>query len=244
MDVHFAKILFMRLVLLSIVLFASIAIQAQKPAPKKTAVAATANPLKNNTDSCSYGVGVSIFQSLKQQGLNKLNLNILQKALADAYYGKPSLLSPELIQSSISTFMQKAQSEKAVKARQEGKTFLEANAKRKNVITMPEGWQYEVIQQGTDTTRPTMANSVKCNYRGTLINGEEFDGSAKHGGPITFALGQVVTGWQLALQKMTVGSKWKVYLPSDLAYGDMGNPPVIPPGATLIFELELLEVIK
>lgn len=234
----------MRLFVLTAVLFISFTALAQKPAPKKTTATAAVNPLKNNTDSCSYGVGVSIFQSLKQQGLNKLNLSILQKALADAYYGKPSLLSPDLIQSSISTYMQKAQSEKAGKAKLEGKAFLETNAKRKNVITMPEGWQYEVIQQGTDTSKPTMANSVKCNYRGTLINGEEFDGSAKHGGPITFALDRVVTGWQLALQKMTVGSKWKIYLPADLAYGDMGSPPVIPPGATLIFELELLEIIK
>ncbi|MDI9319034.1 MAG: FKBP-type peptidyl-prolyl cis-trans isomerase [Phycisphaerales bacterium] len=234
----------MRFILLATALIATIATEAQKPAPKKSATTAAVNPLKNNTDSCSYGIGVSIFSSLKQQGLNKLNLNVLQKALSDAYYGKPSLLSPELIQSSITTYMQKAQSEKATKAKQEGKAFLDANGKRKNVITMPEGWQYEVIQQGKDSISPTMANSVKCNYRGTLLNGEEFDGSAKHGGPITFALGQVVSGWQLALQKMTVGSKWKIYLPSDLAYGDMGNPPVIPPGATLIFELELLEVIK
>lgn len=219
---------------------------AQKPAPKKpaVAVATTTNPLKNNTDSCSYGVGISIFQNLQQQGLGKLNLTILQKALADAYYGKPSLLKPEEIQASINTFMYKIQSEKSAKAKLEGKTFLDANGKRKNVITMPEGWQYEIIQQGTDTTKPTMANSVKCNYKGTLVNGEEFDGSAKHGGPITFALAQVVTGWQLALQKMTVGSKWKIYLPADLAYGDMGSPPVIPPGATLIFELELLEIVK
>ncbi|MEK7200406.1 MAG: FKBP-type peptidyl-prolyl cis-trans isomerase, partial [Bacteroidota bacterium] len=119
--------------------------------------------------------------------------------------------------------------------------FLAGNGKREGVVTLPSGLQYEVIKTGTDNTKPTLASKVTCHYTGTLINGTKFDSSVDRGTPASFSLGNVIRGWQEALQLMTVGSKWKLYIPADMAYGENG-PPSIGPGATLLFDVELLAV--
>lgn len=221
-----------------------------KPAIKSTAK--LASPFKNNIDSISYAVGLRIAQSLKAQGFDKINMTLFNKAMGDLKQNRPSLLSDMAVNECISKFQQKVnaikesarQKENATKslaARQEGQAFLAGNGKREGVVTLPSGLQYEVIKTGTDSTRPTLASKVTCHYTGTLINGTKFDSSVDRGTPASFSLGNVIRGWQEALQLMTVGSKWKLYIPADMAYGENG-PPSIGPGATLLFDVELLAV--
>jgi FKBP-type peptidyl-prolyl cis-trans isomerase FklB len=233
--------------------------QAKKPAATtakpgvKAAPAATANPFKNEIDSVSYSIGLLVAQNLKAQGFDKLNVNLFQKALADATQNKKPLLSDDAVKACVMGFQQKVntvkqaemQKENAAKgatARKEGAAFLAENAKRAGVISTPSGWQYEVMKAGTDNTKPKLTDKVKVHYHGTLINGTIFDSSVDRGTPIVYPVNGFIIGWQQALQEMTVGSKWKLYVPADLAYGD--NPPgaTIPPGSTLVFEMELLGI--
>jgi len=125
--------------------------------------------------------------------------------------------------------------------KKQGDEFLAANKAKEGVVTLPSGLQYKVLQQGTGP-KPTATDSVVCNYRGTLVDGTEFDGSYKRGQPATFPVSQVVKGWTEALQLMPIGSKWQLFVPADLAYGPRGKPPVIGPNATLIFEIELISI--
>jgi FKBP-type peptidyl-prolyl cis-trans isomerase len=126
--------------------------------------------------------------------------------------------------------------------RKEGEAFLAANKTKEGVVTLPSGLQYKVLTEGNGP-KPTVTDTVVCNYRGTLINGTEFDSSSKHGGPATFQLGRVIRGWTEALQLMPAGSKWQLFIPSDLAYGERGTPGGdIGPNATLIFEVELISI--
>ena len=209
---------------------------------KKPVTAAAANSFTNNRDSASYSLGVRIAQNLKGQGFETINVALLQKAIADVLGNKKQALPEEVLNQCIGQYQQKATIEKSAKAKAEGKIFLAKNGKRKEVVTLPDGLQYEVLKTGTDTAKPTLASKVKCHYHGTLINGKVFDSSVDRGEPVTFGLGNVIKGWQEALQLMTVGSKWKLYIPSDLAYGDRQSGPEIAPGSTLIFEVELLGI--
>jgi FKBP-type peptidyl-prolyl cis-trans isomerase FklB len=219
--------------------------QVKKPAPtvKKVAVAAQPNPLKTLKDSASYALGVNIATNLQKQ-FGTLNMALLQKGLSDVYAGKKLILTDEIGNNAIGNFQSKAQSEKANANKLAGQKFLAANAKRTGVIVLPDGLQYEIIKKSSDTTKPTLNSKVKCHYHGTLIDGTVFDSSVDRGEPITFPLNGVIRGWQEALQLMTVGSKWRLYLPSDLAYGDNAAGPKIGPGSTLIFDVELLGIEK
>ncbi|MCK9402038.1 MAG: FKBP-type peptidyl-prolyl cis-trans isomerase [Chitinophagaceae bacterium] len=225
-------------------------VSTTKPAIK-TAVKPV-SPFKNNIDSISYAVGLRIAQSLKAQGFDNINMTLFNKAMRDLKQNKPSLLSDIAVTDCISKFQQivnakketaqqKENSVKSLAARQEGQAFLANNGKRAGVVTLPSGIQYEIIKAGTDTTKPTLASKVTCHYTGTLINGTKFDSSVDRGAPASFPLGNVIRGWQEALQLMTVGSTWKLYIPADMAYGENG-PPSIGPGATLIFDVALLAV--
>jgi FKBP-type peptidyl-prolyl cis-trans isomerase FklB len=220
---------------------------AVKPAAKTTA--ATAMVFKNNTDSMSYAVGLRIAQSLKSQGLTSVNMSLFEKGMNDFRNNKSPLLNDDAIAACMGRFQQqmnevrsKENEAKAAASRKEGADFLAANGKRNGVITLPSGLQYEVLKAGADNTQhPTLNSKVKCHYTGTLLNGTKFDSSVDRGEPITFPLSNVIRGWQEAVQLMTVGSKWKLFIPADLAYGD-NAPPNIGPGATLIFEVELLGI--
>ncbi len=223
--------------------------QSVSPAVKK---AVPAPLFRNNLDSVSYAVGVRIAQSLKAQGFENVNMVLFQKAMNDVAQSKSPILPDAAISECIGVFQQKVNAvkeaeqqkenaEKGNKARQEGHAFLEANAKKAGVITLPSGLQYEVLKSGTDNTHPLLTSKVTCHYTGTLLNGVKFDSSVDRGAPATFPLGNVIRGWQEAVQLMTVGSKWKLFIPADLAYGD-NAPPSIGPGATLIFEVELLGI--
>lgn len=200
--------------------------------------------IKTSSDSAGYAIGTRIAQNLKAQGLDKVNITLLQKAISDVFLNKKPVIADTLLDQCIGRFQQKAQEQKASKPKAEGKLFLANNAKRPGVVSLPSGLQYEILKAGSDTApKPTLESKVKCHYHGTLINGKVFDSSVDRGEPITFPLNGVIKGWQDALQLMTVGSKWKLFVPSDLAYGDRSTGP-IPAGSTLIFEVELLGIEK
>ena len=217
---------------------------AKPAAAKPAAVTANALVLTNNTDSASYGLGVRIAQNLKSQGFEGLSQSILQRAMADVLQSKTLAIPDSLIDAGIGAYQKKAMGEKSSVAKKEGEAFLAANAKKPGIKVLADGLQYEVIKAGTDTTHPLLTDKVKCHYHGTLINGKVFDSSVDRGEPISFPLNGVIKGWQEAVQLMTVGSKWRLFIPSDLAYGDQQAGPSIAPGSTLIFTVELLGIEK
>ena len=197
--------------------------------------------LKNTKDSASYALGYRIAQSLKGQGLQDVNIAMFNKGMAAGVNSK-TIIPDSLIDICIKNYQDKMSTEKIAINRAAGAAFLAENAKRPGVVRLSNGLQYEVMVAGTDTAKPTLKNTVKCHYHGTLITGEIFDSSVNRGEPISFPLNGVIKGWQEALQLMTVGSKWKLFIPSELAYGERSAGPVIGPGSTLIFEVELLGI--
>lgn len=230
--------------------------QTTKPAPKPaTAKPAAAKPaaarpkpaapaqagMKSAIDSFSYAIGLSIANFYKQQGVTGINNQLVLKALTDARNGKP-VLNDEQANACIMSYMQTARSQKASGAKKAGQAYLAANKSKPGVITLPSGLQYQVLQEGTGP-KPTANDQVKCHYVGSFIDGREFESSYKNGQPATFPVGGVIRGWTEALQLMSVGSKWKLFIPSDMGYGDMDNGPIAG-GSTLIFEVELLEIVK
>ena len=140
-------------------------------------------------------------------------------------------------------YVQKMKAEKAAENKKAGEAFLAANKNNPGVVTLPSGLQYVILKEGNGP-KPTVADKIKCNYEGKLLDGTIFDSSIKQGGPIELSVGGVIQGWTEALQLMPVGSKWRLFVPSGLAYGDQQAGPFIKPGSTLIFELELLEIVK
>jgi len=196
---------------------------------------------KNAKDSASYALGLRIGQSLRTQGLQDVNVAMFNIGMATGVNVK-SLIPDSLLDLCIKNYQDKMSTEKIAINRAAGAAFLAENAKRPGVVRLSNGLQYEVMVAGTDTAKPTLKNTVKCHYHGTLITGEIFDSSVNRGEPISFPLNGVIKGWQEALQLMTVGSKWKLFIPSELAYGERSAGPVIGPGSTLIFEVELLGI--
>ncbi len=216
----------------------------KKPAAKPAVANTSASPFKTNSDTASYGIGVRIAQNLKSQGFDGVNQDLLKRAIGDVLQNKTLAIPDSLIDASLESYHKAAMDAKSAVAKKEGADFLASNAKKPGVKVLPDGLQYEVIKAGSDTTHPLLTDKVKCHYHGTLINGKVFDSSVDRGEPITFPLNGVIKGWQEAVQLMTVGSKWKLYIPSDLAYGDQQAGPSIAPGSTLIFTVELLGIEK
>ncbi len=215
-----------------------------KPTTKSVTKPVAANPFKNNADSASYALGARIAQNIKSQGFDGINQVLFQKAMNDVFKGNKLAIVEEGLDACIGTYQQKAQSAKSSVAKAAGKIYLTNNAKRKGVIVLPSGLQYEIVKVGTDTTHPKLTDKVKCHYHGTLIDGKVFDSSVERGEPIVFPVSGVIKGWTEALQLMTVGSKWKLYIPSELAYGDQQAGPAIAPGSTLVFDVELIGIEK
>ncbi len=177
-----------------------------------------------------------------------IDANIMARGIKDALAGSKTLLTDDEAQAAITEVqkqMQAKQQEKMKEAgdanKKTGETFLAANKGKEGVVTLPSGLQYKIEKAGTGP-KPTASDSVVCNYRGTLIDGKEFDSSYKRGQPATFPVTGVIKGWTEALQLMPVGSKWQLFIPSDLAYGDRGAGADIGPGATLVFEVELMSI--
>ena len=199
--------------------------------------------LKNETDSFSYALGMSIGESLKNSGTTNVNKELFTTAMNSVFYNTATLLTRETANATLQQKLQEFTQRKKEMQIQEGKNFLFINGKRPTVTTLPNGLQYEVIVAGNpNSPKPKITDTVVVNYAGTLINGTEFENSFKNGGPVTFPLNGVIKGWSQILQLMPKGASWKVYIPSELAYGD--NPPSadIPLNAVLIFELALIDI--
>ncbi len=197
--------------------------------------------LKTTQDSLSYAIGLSLANFYRQQGITTINSALVVRAVNDVKNNKPQL-NDQQAQACISNFMQKAQSEKASGNIKIGQDFLAANKNKPGVVTLPSGLQYLVVKEGTGP-RPALTDMVKVHYHGTLIDGKVFDSSIERGEPIELTVNGVIPGWTEALQLMPVGSKWKLFIPSNLAYGDRQAGPMITPGSTLIFDVELLDIL-
>lgn len=226
---------------------------AKKPATSGAAKATTAKPataapaLTTKKEKVSYAIGADLGGKLKSSSID-VDPNILTRALKDSLTGAKSAMTDDEIRATLSDLTKDMQAkqatlnkEKADKNKQEGEAFLTANKTKEGVVALPSGLQYKIIKAGTGP-KPTAADTVVCNYKGTLIDGKEFDSSYKRGQPATFPVGGVIKGWTEALQLMSVGSTWQLFIPADLAYGDRQAGPDITPGSTLVFEVELVSI--
>jgi FKBP-type peptidyl-prolyl cis-trans isomerase FklB len=227
-----------------------VCLQAQKTKTvPKTTVKSTSKPvpvLKTTADSLSYILGEVTAFGLIQKGLGDVkitNQTAFMHAINDIQGKKKTLIEDAAANSLLNDFMMKLQAEKSKTEIAKGEKFLAENKKKPGVRTTASGLQYEVLQEGTGI-RPTAVDTFVCNYRGTLIDGTEFDASANRGEPLIMAVSQVIPGWIEGLQLMQVGAKYKFYIPYNLGYGLMGSGAKIPGGAALIFDLELLDVKK
>lgn len=222
--------------------------QTKKPvvkvAPKPVAKTVVVAPLmKNSTDSFSYAVGYNIATSMKQQGVTSINGVLMQKAIDDVLKGRKLSLTEDQANMTMQAKMEELSKKKSAGEKNKGTAFLNANKKRAGVKTLANGLQYEVLKSGeANGMKPTAQDTVVVHYVGTLIDGTKFDASTDRGEPAEFPVGGVIRGWTEILQLMTTGDKWKVAIPSDLAYGDRGAGAAIPPGAALVFEIELLKI--
>jgi FKBP-type peptidyl-prolyl cis-trans isomerase len=223
--------------------------KAQTPAAKRPTGSKTAAPLalKTSKEKFSYALGMKMGANLHKQSV-PVDPNILARGLKDGLSGGKTLLTEEQAQAAlveVQNDLRKKQQEKmqaeGATNKKEGDAFLAANKGKEGVVTLPSGLQYKILKEGTGA-KPTAGDSVVCNYRGTLINGTEFDSSYKRGQPATFPVTGVIKGWTEALQLMPVGSKWQLFIPPDLAYGERGPSPEIGSDSTLIFEVELLSI--
>jgi FKBP-type peptidyl-prolyl cis-trans isomerase FklB len=203
--------------------------------------------LETLMDKVSYSIGLNIGKDFKAQNI-EVNPELLARGIKDAISDTKPLLTDEEIQEAIGSFQQErmAEAEEMAKAageknRQEGESFLLENAKKEGVVTLPSGLQYKVIEEGTGKS-PEPGDQVTVHYRGTLVDGTEFDSSYERGEPVTFPVGGVIPGWTEALQLMKEGAKWQLFIPPSLAYGEKGAGQVIGPNSTLIFDVELISV--
>ena len=201
--------------------------------------------MKSPLDSFSYAIGMSVGKFYKQQGLTSIRTNLMLKGIGDAMNDKVKPLMDEMqCNMVVQSYLNDIKTKKAADAKMLGQKFLDSVAKLPGVVKLPSGLHYKVIKAGADTTHPKATDTVKFHYRGSLTDGTEFQSSYKSGEPLTHPVNQLVPGWTEALQLMTPGAKWMLFIPSQLGYGDSGAGDVIPPGATLVFEVELLEIVK
>lgn len=194
-------------------------------------------------DKISYALGLSLGNNLLSSGIKSLNIVKLARGIQDVLEQKKPEITYQEAQEIIDEYFRKLQEQSSEKTISEGKAFLESNGKRPEVITLKSGLQYEIINKGNGNL-PKASDKVRVHYHGTLIDGTVFDSSVRRGEPATFGVTQVISGWVEALQLMPVGSKWKLYIPSNLAYGAQGAGQHIGPHTTLIFEVELLDIVK
>lgn len=204
--------------------------------------------LETSADSVSYAIGVLVGSNNKQQlqsapGSDEMNLEAMAEAFRSASLGEEVKIAEEDANAIVQKFFRDASEREAQANLEEGNKFLEENGKREGVVTTDSNLQYEVLTEGTGE-KPGATDRVRVHYHGTLIDGTVFDSSVERGEPAVFGVNQVIPGWTEALQLMPVGSKWKVFIPSNLAYGPRGAGADIGPNAALIFEVELLEIVK
>ena len=190
----------------------------------------------------SYALGMSVANNILASGVKDLNIDEFASAIKAVLTNQQPTLSIEEAQQVLTEYFTKLQEEQVKMFKAEGEAFLAENAKKEGVVTLPSGLQYKVITEGNGN-KPTASQQVKCHYEGTLINGAKFDSSYDRNEPAVFPVNGVIQGWVEALQLMPVGSKWELYIPYNLAYGERGAGQSIPPYATLIFTVELLEIL-
>jgi FKBP-type peptidyl-prolyl cis-trans isomerase FklB len=216
---------------------------AQTP-PKPAETTPPVQPFKTQKDKFSYAVGINVGTSvgtnLRKQSL-EFDPDLLVQGLKDALSGGTTLMTAQEAQAVVAEAQKEKKQQAGEANKKEGEAFLAANKTKEGVVTLPSGLEYKILKEGTGP-KPTAGDSVSCNYRGTFINGTEFDSSYKRGQPATFPVGGVIKGWTEALQLMPVGSKWQLFIPSSLAYGEPGYPPQIGSNTTLVFEVELLSI--
>ena len=240
------KVFFMKksllCLLMSIFVFVNIATGGDTPAKQK-------KELKTEKEKISYSLGVEIGRSFKELK-EEIDMDTLWKGFSDSIHGRELLMTEQESRTVKQTFLTRIQKQRKAKHenmsddnKKEGMTFLLENKTKSGVITTKSGLQYIVLRKG-DGDQPKETDQVKVHYRGTLLNGDEFDSSYKRGNPATFRLNAVIKGWQEGLQLMSPGSKYKFFIPSELGYGERGAGNMIGPNATLIFEVELLDIVK
>ena len=222
---------------------------AQAPQPGATAPAAAPGAaLKDTKQKASYGLGLSLGRNFKSQSID-VDVELLIRGMRDGLGGAQPALTDAQIQEALQAFQEEVMAKQAEKAKADGAAnkaagdaFLKANSAKPGVVTLPSGLQYKVLKEGTGAT-PKATDTVTTHYKGTLLDGTEFDSSYERGEPASFPVGGVIKGWTEALQKMKVGSKWQLFIPAALAYGSSPPPGApIPPDATLLFEVELLGI--
>lgn len=220
---------------------------AQQPAAKP----AGESPFKTEKEKASYAIGMNVgtglHENLKRQDVD-VDYKVLLQGLQDALAGNKTLMTEEearttltQLQNQLRAKMEEKQKAASDKNKKEGDAFLATNKSKEGVVTLPDGLQYKILSPGTGP-KPTAEDKVSVNYRGTLIDGTEFDSNLKSGKPVSFTVGGVIKGWTEALQLMPVGSKWQLWIPADLAYGDQQRGPLITPNSTLVFEVELVSI--
>jgi FKBP-type peptidyl-prolyl cis-trans isomerase FklB len=193
-------------------------------------------------DKFSYAIGLGIGQNLLSMGAQGINVEDFAQAVADVLNRRPTAITHTEAREIVNKYFTELEEKMNAENIEKGKSFLAENAKKPGIVTLASGLQYEVIKEGNGK-KPGAADRVKCHYEGTLIDGTLFDSSIKRGEPAVFGVNQVIKGWVEALQLMTEGSKWRLFIPSELAYGAQGAGEMIPPHSTLIFEVELIEVL-
>lgn len=194
-------------------------------------------------DKVSYALGLSIGNNFENSGIKDLQVEDFVKGLTDVLSGNQPAITYDEAKEVINDYFMKLQKERLEINKKAGEEFLNINRHKAGVVELPSGLQYEVLKNGTGT-KPTATDKVKCHYHGTLINGTVFDSSVQRGEPAVFGVSQVIPGWVEALQLMPVGSKWRLFIPSNLAYGENGAGNLIEPNSTLIFDVELLDIVK
>jgi FKBP-type peptidyl-prolyl cis-trans isomerase FklB len=193
-------------------------------------------------DQISYSLGISVASNLLSSGIREMNVEAFTEALRAAYAGEKPAISPGEANEILQQFFAKQQAEQGKHARERGQRFLRENKEKEGIITLPSGLQYKEITTGNGRT-PRLTDKVKCHYEGRLLDGSTFDSSYRRGQPAEFPVNGVIQGWVEALQRMPVGSKWQLFIPSDLAYGERGTGHSIGPNETLIFDIELLDIV-
>jgi len=201
--------------------------------------AADDSPFKSAKEKASYALGMNIGKQLRQRNAD-IDTDIYMKALKEALNGGKLLLTDDQVRETLMAWQTELRTKSLEKGKKEGEVFLNENKKKEGVVTTPSGLQYKIETKGTGKI-PTSNDTVVCHYRGTLISGDEFDSSYKRSEPTSFPITGVIKGWTEALLMMPVGSKWKLYIPSDLAYGERERPG-IPPNSALLFDIELVSI--
>ena len=222
----------MKLKILIVLFFIPVFLNAQKAKTPK---------LKTENDSISYALAISLAEKLKTDGIDKLNTKIFSKAFKDVIAGEKMYFDSKQVNRILDIYFKKSKDMQAQKNLDEGKKFLQENKKKKGVITLESGLQYIVVKEG-EGEHPKMTDEVETHYHGMFMDGKVFDSSIDRGKSLSFPVGGVIAGWTEALMLMKPGSKWKLFIPSELAYGSRGAGGTIGPNITLIFDVELISI--